>query len=779
VNLARLAVQGTKWNRVITNLQQGQIPCLPVKWPVISPRLRCNKLLMIKEKISNKICTLLVLSSFLLAQDSLSNGSNNVDQDVPAEKNGPGFVETTNRLPQLLKDVKILLTDAIIADAQGDTLEVIYNLDRIYELLSEADQLGEKTAEDKEEFDRFENALLDVVTQRLFTLEITGTPVAVAEARESLNGFMEPMEVEMGASKFIVVDDRDGHIPLVRNKAVDQFISYFQNKGRRQFEIWLDRYSKYGPMLKKILREYELPEELVYLAMIESGLNPKAYSRANAAGMWQFVYSTGKIYGLRRTWYVDERRDPEKSTHAAAKYLLDLYKEFDHWYLALAAYNGGPGRVQRSTRLHQTSDFWQLHSLPRDTRNYIPYYLSAAIICSNPKEYGFKTPKSKPLQYEYVEIDQSADLAVLARSAGVTLKTLKEYNPELRQSATPVDVTYRLRLPTGKKDKFLAEFNALPADQRFAPQHVVHKVRRGESLWTISKKYRVSIHDLAAVNKIRNRHRISVGQKLTIPVRRTSSGALLASSGPSGHKKIVYKVKRGDTLGHLAEDYNTLARFIRRWNKLEYGHYILPGQKLTLWIKDDVAQTDTQDNKGRVKITHTVKRGDTIGHIAENYRESSINILSWNKLRSRQNIYPGQKLILWIKNDTAQKVSRSSNRGKKVTYTVKRGDTIGHIADDYNSTTGKIRAWNNMQIGAYIRPGQKLTLWLESDQAKTSAKNSAEEVKIYYTVKRGDTLSKIAENHRVRMASILKWNKLNMSQTIFPGQKLAIWVKQG
>ena len=779
MNLARLAVQGTKWNRVITNLQQGQIPCLPIKWPVISPGLKCDKSLMIKEKISNKIWTLLVLSSFLLAQDSLSNASNNVDQDVPAAKNGSGFVETTNRLPQLLKDVKILLTDAIIADAQGDTLEVIYNLDRIYELLSEADLLGEKTAEDKEEFDRFENALLDVVTQRLFTLEITGAPVAAAEARESLNGLMEPMEVEMGASKFIVVDDRDGHIPLVRNKNVDQFISYFQNKGRRQFEIWLERYHQYGPMLKKILSEYELPEELVYLAMIESGLNPKAYSRANAAGMWQFVYSTGKMYGLRRTWYVDERRDPEKSTHAAAKYLLDLYKEFDHWYLALAAYNGGPGRVHRATRLHQTSDFWQLHSLPRETRNYMPYYLAAAIIGSNPKEYGFKTPKSIPLQYEYVEIDQSADLAVLARSAGVTLKTLKEYNPELRQSATPVGVTYRLRIPTGKKDKFLAEFNALPADQRFAPQYVVHKVRRGESLWTISKKYRVSIHDLASVNKIRNRHRLSVGQKLTIPVRRTSSGALLASSGPSGHKKIVYKVKRGDTLGHLAEDYNTLARFIRRWNKLEYGHYILPGQKLTLWIKDDVAQTDTQDNRGRVKITHTVKRGDTIGHIAENYRESSINILSWNKLRSRQNIYPGQKLILWIKNDTAQKVSRSSNRGKKVTYTVKRGDTIGHIADDYNSTTGKIRAWNNMQIGAYIRPGQKLTLWLESDQAKTSAKNSAEEVKIYYTVKRGDTLSKIAKNHRVRMASILKWNKLNMSQTIFPGQKLAIWVKQG
>ena len=719
------------------------------------------------------------MSCLLFAQESSVQDSSVFQNEVPLNQNGSGFTETSNRLPLLLKDVKVLLTDAIIADSQGDTLEVIYNLDRIYELLSEADQLGEKTVEDEEEFERFESALLNVVTQRLFTLEINMGSIAAVDSKRSVEELMEPMEVEMGASKFIVVDDRDGHIPLVRNKSVDQFISYFQNKGRRQFEIWLDRYFQYGPMLKEILNEYELPEELAYLAMIESGLNPKAYSRAKATGMWQFMYSTGKKYGLQRNWYIDERRDPEKATHAAAKFLLDLYKEFDHWYLALAAYNGGPGRVHRATRLHQTSDFWQLHSLPRETRNYIPYYLAAAIIASNPTSYGFKTPKTKQHKYEVVEIKQSADLAVLANSAGTSLKTLKAYNPELRQSATPVDVVYRLKIPVGKKEQFVTNFNSLPSDQRFAPQYVAHKVKRGESLWTISKKYRVSIHDLAAVNKIRNRHRLSIGQKLTIPVRRSNGGTLLASnSGPSGHKKVIYKVKRGDTLGHIAEDYNTMARSIRRWNKLEYGQHIFPGQKLTIWIKEDMSQLASNTNAGREKVVHNVKRGDTIGHIAESYRVSSRKIMSWNNIKSKQHIYPGQKLNIWVKNNNSSKsiAQKSSNKGKKVTYTVKRGDTIGHIADDYNTTVSNIRSWNNMKRSSYIKPGQKLSLWIGSNANSSKTSN---DLKIYYTVKRGDTLSKIAENHRVRMASIMKWNKLNKANTIFPGQKLAIWIKQG
>ena len=541
---------------------------------------------MIKE-FTRFYLTLNLLAVPLLGQDATRNDSvelkssenGSVVNDIYTNGNG-----SVNRLPQLLQDVKVLLTEAMIADVHKDTLEVIYYLDRIYDLLGEADQLGEKTAEDQEEFDRFIASLNDIYTQRLTTLDLTDAPITAAFARQMIEDISVPVEMEMGNTKFIVVDDRDGHIPLVRTTTVDQFINYFKTKGKKQFQIWLDRKHEYGGLINEILTEQELPEELVNLAMIESGLNPKAFSRASAAGIWQFIYSTGKLYDLKRDWYVDERRDPIKSTYAASAHLKDLFEEFDHWYLALAAYNSGSGRVHRAMRLHQTSDFWQLHTLPRETRNYIPYYLAAAIIARNPEEYGFETYSKKrkaPFEFDTVELEKSADLSVLARSAGTSLKTMQYYNPELRQSATPQNGPYTLRIPKGTANKFTANFNALPEVQRFAPQYIVHKVRRGESLSTISEKYKVSIHDVAAVNKIRNRHKISIGQKLTIPIR----GAYTSHDGPPGHIKVVYTVRKGDTLGHIAEDYGTRAVKIRRWNNLAYGQYIYPGQKLVLWVK--------------------------------------------------------------------------------------------------------------------------------------------------------------------------------------------------
>ena len=523
----------------------------------------------------------------LFAQNDQFSGNNNNAIDNSKKIN---IDDSRNRFPEILHDVKILLSEVLIADHHLDTLEVIYNLSRIYDLLMEADQIGDMNQEDQEEFERFEKSFLDIYTHKLGTIRSSDAPVTAERFRRDITEALEPLKIEMGDTKFVLVDDRDGHIPLVRNKQVDQFITYFTTaKGRKQFSIWMKRYMEYKDLIIPILKQHKMPEELMILAMIESGLNPKAYSRANASGMWQFIYSTGKNYGLKRDWYVDERRDPVKATHAACEYLKDLNEQFDNWYLALAAYNCGAGRISRASKLHQTYDFWQMHSLPRESRNYIPYYLAAAIIAKDPDQYGFNIPESKPFSYEEVVLENSADLAVLSRVAGIKVKTLLKYNPELRQSATPADSPYLLKLPKGKKEQFLARWNSIPESERFAPQFIVHRVRYGESLWTISKKYGASIHDIAAVNKIRNRHKIKVGNKLKVPLK----GGVLRTwgtkdnGGPSGHYKVTYKVKRGDTLGQIAEDYKSKASKIRRWNGLKYGSSLIyPGQKLKIWVKE-------------------------------------------------------------------------------------------------------------------------------------------------------------------------------------------------
>ncbi len=492
--------------------------------------------------------------------------------------------ETRNRFPEMLSDAKFLMSEVLISDFNKDTLEVTYILSKIFEILMEADQMGEMNLEDKEEFDRFNRTFTNLYTRNLVTVQSINAPVMAEKLWADIS---ETVEIEMGETKFTVVEDRDGYVPLVRTKQVDQYINYFQTKGRKQFQIWLDRYAKYKDLILPILAEHEMPEGLINLAMIESGLNPKAYSKAKASGMWQFIYSTGKTYGLNRDWYKDERRDPEKATHAACLYLKDLYKQFDNWYLALAAYNCGSGRVSRASRIHQTYDFWQMHSLPRETRNYIPYFLSAAIIARNPEAYGFKIPKNvEPFQYETISLEKSADIAVLARVAGLKPDVLRTYNPELRQSATPTESGYRLKLPIGKKEDFIRSWNAIPEEERFAPQFVVHRVRYGESLWTISKKYNVSIHDLASVNKIRNRNKVRVGQKLNVPLKGGRVWGNGENGGPPGHSKRVYKVRRGDTLGQIAENFGTRASKIRRWNNMKYGsHLIHPGQKLVIWVK--------------------------------------------------------------------------------------------------------------------------------------------------------------------------------------------------
>jgi len=363
-------------------------------------------------------------------------------------------------------------------------------------------------------------------------------------------------------------------IEPVTNARVEKWLEYFQGRGRTEMSRWLSRSSKYKPMVERILAEHNLPSELFYLAMIESGFNPNAYSRAHAAGMWQFISSRARMHGLRVDWWVDERRDPEKATRAACEYLSDLHDMFGSWELALAGYNSGEGRVARARRKRPgCPDYWCL-DLPRETENFVPKFMAALIIGSDPEAHGFTGCEPEPpLTYDTILVDGAFDLDVIAREAGASVETIRDLNPALRRWCTaPSSDATTLRVPVGTGNKCLAGLNAIPEEERVSWQR--HRIARGETLWDIARAYGTSVHAVASTNKISNPSRIRAGDYLVIPV-----GAV-ASGGGSGY--IEYIVQRGDTISSIARRHGQSTRQVLQTNGLSWHSRIYPGDRIRI-----------------------------------------------------------------------------------------------------------------------------------------------------------------------------------------------------
>jgi membrane-bound lytic murein transglycosylase D len=310
-------------------------------------------------------------------------------------------------------------------------------------------------------------------------------------------------------------------IPIVINAKVEQFIQYFQTTGRKIFTGWLARSERYIPIMRNLLKENGLPEDLVYMALIESGFNPYAYSRSKAAGPWQFIYRTGKKYGLDSNWWIDERRDPEKSTIAAAKYLKDLYDTFECWYLAAASYNAGEGKIARAMKRYRTEDFWELTKyryLKRETKDYVPQMIAAALIAKDPEKYGFSDIEyQEPLRYDKVKVPEVTDLRLIAQACEVTLDEIKNLNPELSRWCTPPNFPdYEIKIPFGKKELFLKNFETLYPGERF--QFKTYRVKKGDTLSRIAKHYRVGLEPILEINRLNKKSRLSIGMNLLIPL---------------------------------------------------------------------------------------------------------------------------------------------------------------------------------------------------------------------------------------------------------------------
>lgn len=415
-------------------------------------------------------------------------------------------------------------------------------------------------------------------------------------------------------------------LPVVMNDEVARWVDYFTTTNRDRFGLYLSRSGRYEKMMRQILAEEDVPQDLIYLAMIESGFSDRAYSRARASGPWQFMRPTGRLYGLNVNWWQDERRDPEKATRAAANYLRNLHDEFGDWYLAMAAYNAGEGKIRRAVAQSGSRDFWQIAShhhryLKLETKNYVPKFLAAMIIAKNPKRYGFTDIEyQKPYRYDTANIEGPIDLDVAADLIKTDPEALRELNPELNNKVIPA-LRYSLKVPKGMGDEFLVAYAELPPEKRI--QVLVHTVRRGDVIGKIAKRYGVSSQTILAANHLSTKsgRNLHVGQTLVIPGKYSGRGSTATVASVSGLRTkkngVEYLIQKEFT-GASEEEQSEVA----------------------------LTPADAVVEPTPVQPVHIVRRGENLWGIAKKHGVTISDLRDWNKLTKATRLKPGRKLLL-------------------------------------------------------------------------------------------------------------------------------------
>ena len=527
----------------------------------------------------------------------------------------------------------------------------------------------------------------------------------------------------------IIADTIVYDIPLVYNRRVSNCIKFFTTTGRKPFRLWMQRKGRYQDMIRSKLKKAGLPQNLLYQAMIESGFNHNAYSRSHAAGIWQFIPTTGVNYGLRRDWWIDERYDPEKATDAAIAYLKKLYDMFGDWYLAMAGYNAGEYRIQKALRLSNYNDFWNLprRSIREETRNYVPKMIAATIVCSQPENYGFDSLEVyAPFQYDTVIINGCISLDTLARCAGVNVDSLFYLNPSLKRRYVPPHIkNFVLRIPKNTLNRFKQNYNKLNSDSFVSWKF--HTVGERENLTALAKKYHTSVKILKAVNSLRS-NRLKKGTALIVPGKgknplrsvvtqqamtktQRRRGGWYERYAFSGRTKAIHRIRSGEFLGKIARRYGVTVSQLRRWNHLGYRSRIYAGKKLVVYIGRSSARHSLKRKRRSYNSNnfHVVGRGESLWNIARMFNVSVKDIAKWNNLKNLSKIKAGEKLII-KKADSSQK----KKGHKKVLYEVRSGDTISGIAANFNLKVKDVLKWNNLTSKSIIRHGKLITLWIEA-----------------------------------------------------------------
>jgi len=538
----------------------------------------------------------------------------------------------------------------------GQKNQAKVHFDRAFNLLMASPSDVRSDLRFQHEFDRVLesiNKLESAAVQQSETApEQKSEPAPIDEANEVTN---YPVDPDLKAQAAAEIKATHSDLPLMMTDQVAGYINYFSSRGHGTLERALTLSGRYREMIERILKEEGVPQDLIYLAQAESGFHPYAVSRAGARGIWQFMGSRARAYDLHHDSWVDDRQDPEKSTRAAARHLKDLYNQFGDWYLAMAAYNSGPGTVQSAVKRTGYADFWELYRrnvLPKETRNYVPIIVAVTIMAKNPGQYGLDTiTPDQEIAYDTVKISYPVDLRLVAECVGASPGELQELNPSLLRMTTPKG-HFELHIPAGTAEKYRAAITAIPPDMRLWWRY--HTVEPGDTLMSVARSYRTTLGTIAEANQLDTSANIEAGAKLIIPI---APGRHSTGDAQTYAKRLtVYHVRKNETVQTVADNLGIPPTTIRRWNRLKGDSLV--GRRV-LYIHLPVTPTAASKrfeaskpkrnshlaaSRSEAPIHHTVKRGETLYSIATNYRTSVAAIKQTNAHIAT--LRPGMVLVI-------------------------------------------------------------------------------------------------------------------------------------
>ena len=640
---------------------------------------------------------------------------------------------------KLLDEALVAFELANKAQEEGDTDVAFQQYTQMMELLLESDLDPSVFYSLRNEF----NQILGESTRLAKLNNTTTTPPPVVDEAEVL----------------AIRSELDYPNPL--NDRVLAEIYHIQKSYPKGFQAGLNRSARYLPHIRAEFKKAGLPEDLVWLAMVESQFTPRINSRVGAGGMWQFMPSTGSRFNLQRDHYIDERYDWKKSTQASIQYLSKLYEMFDSWPLAVSSYNVGEGAIERAIALNGGQrDLWGLldtgaasKRIPRETKKFYPKLLASALIANNPEKYGFTPSTEAAEQTETVKVSSAYMLEDIEKAAGIASGTLGKLNTHFRYNYSPPNRTANLYVPVGTAARVRS---ALPKLSQLRPD--THVVRRGETLSGIASMYQTTANELMRINNIKSARRLQVSQRLVIPGRLGSRGG--ASATVSGNRK-VYVVRKGDSLSGIASRYGTTISKLQQWNVMGRNTRIHVGDRIYVSkpSSNTISSKSSTSSAGTgTLVIYTVRSGDTLGKIATKQGVSLKNLLMWNKLTNRSTIRPGDKLKLYKGRAT------SSSAGATKTHTVKRGENPGTISKKYGIRTSDLLRWNNLKSSSIVHVGDVLHVQNPGTSGTT----------ITHTVKRGENPGSIARKYKVSTQSFYAANGWTKNPVLQIGQKVKI-----